>query len=236
MAVSGSIDGHVSHVPVGAEVVIPRARGARLPATPRVGVLATSRFESEAVAAALAGSAPVATVVQCAGLDQRTLAHEISGIDVLLVEAKVDPNALAAALAACPAAPASLALVVVGVDGARDDLAAWVRAGAIALLGPDVGLAELAAAVGAAARGERSCSASVTTFLLENMTRRPPGNGARGTALLTPRELEIAALLQEGLSNKQIARKLQIQIATVKNHVHNVLAKLEIHSRNQTRI
>jgi two-component system, NarL family, nitrate/nitrite response regulator NarL len=48
---------------------------------------------------------------------------------------------------------------------------------------------------------------------------------------LTRRELEVLGLLEEGLSNKQIARRLGIELSTVKNHVHNVLAKLGVARR-----
>lgn len=50
---------------------------------------------------------------------------------------------------------------------------------------------------------------------------------------LTRREQEISTLLSEGLSNKQIARDLSIEVSTVKNHVHNILVKLEASSRGQ---
>ena len=50
---------------------------------------------------------------------------------------------------------------------------------------------------------------------------------------LTPRELQICGLLQAGQSNKEMARQLQISEATVKNHVHNVLEKLQVRSRWQ---
>jgi len=50
---------------------------------------------------------------------------------------------------------------------------------------------------------------------------------------LTRREREIISLLSEGLSNKQIACDLSIEVSTVKNHVHNVLVKLEVQSRSQ---
>jgi len=53
---------------------------------------------------------------------------------------------------------------------------------------------------------------------------------ANGT-LLTRREREIVRLIGDGLSNKEIARSLQIELATVKNHVHNVLEKLHVGSR-----
>ncbi len=48
---------------------------------------------------------------------------------------------------------------------------------------------------------------------------------------LTRREREIASLIQEDLSNKEIAVRLRIEVATVKNHVHNLMEKLNIHRR-----
>src|SRR6202008_2087003 len=51
--------------------------------------------------------------------------------------------------------------------------------------------------------------------------------------VLTQREREIVALLEQGLSNKEIARSLQIGYATVKNHVHSILSKLQIRRRGE---
>ena len=48
---------------------------------------------------------------------------------------------------------------------------------------------------------------------------------------LTIRESEIVRLIEQNLSNKQIATRLGIEVATVKNHVHNLLEKLNVHSR-----
>jgi two-component system, NarL family, nitrate/nitrite response regulator NarL len=50
---------------------------------------------------------------------------------------------------------------------------------------------------------------------------------------LTVRECEILELIEFGLSNKEIARKLRIEVGTVKNHVHNILEKLNVRRRNQ---
>jgi two-component system nitrate/nitrite response regulator NarL len=50
---------------------------------------------------------------------------------------------------------------------------------------------------------------------------------------LTRREREIVALIDQGLSNKEIARRLVIEVATVKNHVHNILEKLRVGSRGE---
>lgn len=50
---------------------------------------------------------------------------------------------------------------------------------------------------------------------------------------LTPRQIQVALCIAQGLSNKQIARDLGISIATVKDHVHAILMKLEIESRGK---
>jgi DNA-binding NarL/FixJ family response regulator len=60
-------------------------------------------------------------------------------------------------------------------------------------------------------------------------TRPPSGT----EAALTRREREIVALIDQGLSNKEIARRLVIEVATVKNHVHNILEKLRVGSRGE---
>jgi DNA-binding NarL/FixJ family response regulator len=50
---------------------------------------------------------------------------------------------------------------------------------------------------------------------------------------LTPREGEILGMIELGLSNKEIARNLRIEVGTVKNHVHNILEKMNVRRRNQ---
>ncbi len=59
------------------------------------------------------------------------------------------------------------------------------------------------------------------------------GNGHVGAALLSRREVQIAHLIDRGLTNKQIARELGIEAATVKNHVHNMCEKLDVHRRGE---
>jgi DNA-binding NarL/FixJ family response regulator len=50
---------------------------------------------------------------------------------------------------------------------------------------------------------------------------------------LSPRELQIAQLIDSGLPNKAIGRQLGIEAATVKNHVHNICEKLKVHRRGE---
>lgn len=61
----------------------------------------------------------------------------------------------------------------------------------------------------------------------------PNLNGDGAVIDLTPRECEIAQMIELGLSNKEIARHLGIEVGTVKNHVHNILEKLQVRRRHQ---
>ena len=61
----------------------------------------------------------------------------------------------------------------------------------------------------------------------------PVGNGHADTMPLSRRELQIAHLIDCGLTNKQIGRQLGIEAATVKNHVHNLCEKLKVHRRGE---
>src|SRR5256884_2994689 len=61
----------------------------------------------------------------------------------------------------------------------------------------------------------------------------PVGNGHADTMPLSRRELQIAHLIDRGLSNKQIGRRLGIEAATVKNHVHHLCEKLKVHRRGE---
>jgi DNA-binding NarL/FixJ family response regulator len=57
----------------------------------------------------------------------------------------------------------------------------------------------------------------------------PPSGGA--PEILTPREREILGWMAAGLQNKEIAQKLDLRLATVRNHIHNTLEKLDVHSK-----
>jgi len=78
------------------------------------------------------------------------------------------------------------------------------------------------------------CSPRVAGALLRRIAAlATDGRSDRVPAHLTNREREIMGLIDEGLSNKEIAKRLRIEVATVKNHVHNILEKLQVHRRGE---
>ena len=91
---------------------------------------------------------------------------------------------------------------------------------------------DLFAAVGCALRGELMCSPRIAALLFNRMASLSNGPGTDfADAPLTRREREIAVLIARNLPNKEIAQHLRLGPTTVKNHVHNILQKLNIHRR-----
>jgi two-component system, NarL family, nitrate/nitrite response regulator NarL len=91
---------------------------------------------------------------------------------------------------------------------------------------------ELVESLRRAARGGSACSQDVAEALLRRVRENPRGDSAFGGSL-TEREAQVAELVADGLSNKAIASRLSIELATVKNHVHSILEKLRVHSRGE---
>jgi two-component system response regulator DegU len=74
------------------------------------------------------------------------------------------------------------------------------------------------------------------TRLIEEMQQKRPAPKPSLSTSLSPREMEILELLVRGQSNQQISRNLSISVSTVKNHVHNIIAKLGVSDRVQAAI
>lgn len=124
-------------------------------------------------------------------------------------------------------------LVVLGATGSDADLVRFIAEGARACVLVSQGLAELVAVL-EMIRENRSPSSGRITQLVIGAIHRLSGNLPPGQeAGLTQREEEIFRLIQEGLSNKEIANQLHITPNTVKNHVHHLLEKLKVRSRHE---
>jgi DNA-binding NarL/FixJ family response regulator len=115
----------------------------------------------------------------------------------------------------------------------QDDLVECFTAGAHGCVPEDCSLHDLCEAIEKVAAGEILCSHSVVHSMFHRMAEktkegRPDRNNAPA---LTSRELEIVGLIAEHLSNKQIARRLSVSLYTVKNHIHNIVDKLDVSGR-----
>ena len=124
------------------------------------------------------------------------------------------------------------AVIGLAVSDTEQDVVAGMEAGLAGYVSRDGSLDDLVAAVESAARGELRCSPQLAGTLLRRLAALSAGRQARPEPpRLTNREREIAQLLQQNLSNKEIATRLGIEVATAKNHVHNLLEKLNVRRR-----
>jgi DNA-binding NarL/FixJ family response regulator len=168
-----------------------------------------------------------------------------------VVASAARPSQLDAELASCPEAvvlldvtrsgTASLSglrnrwpshrVVAFGVPDDVGEIVAYAEAGVSGYVTLEGSLAELLATLDGVAQDEVPCSPRIAAALIRRVATLAGTSRPELNVRLSRRELEILSLVEEGLSNKQIARRLYITVATVKNHVHSILGKLEVRSR-----
>jgi two-component system nitrate/nitrite response regulator NarL len=152
--------------------------------------------------------------------------------DIVLVEMAM-PESVAVIRALAAAAP-DVKVIALGLDEREPDVIACAEAGISGYVTRDASLDDLAETIESVARGEMPCSPGVAATLLRRVTALAAQQDVQPADVpLTRRELQILHLLDEGLSNKEIAERLFIEVATVKNHVHNILEKLNVQRRGE---
>jgi DNA-binding NarL/FixJ family response regulator len=129
-----------------------------------------------------------------------------------------------------------LKVIGMGLIPSQSDIVAFVQAGASGFILKNASVPEVLRTLRAVARGEKVLPPTLTHSLfsdvIEHALRR--GKGSLNSAVrMTKRERETIVLIADGMSNKEIALRLNIATYTVKSHVHNILEKLALHSRLQ---
>lgn len=127
-------------------------------------------------------------------------------------------------------------ILMLGLSELESDVLACIEAGAAGYLPQEASLEDLLNNIHAIAAGEALCCPKVAGLLLSRVAEAGREKQLRqvlGFPNLTRRELEIVASIEEGLSNKEIAIRLQIEVQTVKNHIHNILEKLKLNDRRE---
>lgn len=118
-------------------------------------------------------------------------------------------------------------VIVFGLS--RDDVIPCAQAGASGLHLRSESFDQLLTLIRGVENGLGSCSSEVTEILMSRI--RSDATTGHPKVSLTAREAEILRLVEQGLTNKQIATRLYVSVHTVKNHMHNLLAKLGAQSR-----
>ena len=167
--------------------------------------------------------------------DTLGLARELVPDVVLLDMALEDSRATARAMRA---AVPQTTIVALAIPESEGYVVSCAEAGISAYVARDGSLDELLGTILRAADGEVVCPPRIAGGLFRRVAtlaaqRELPPAEERPMTRLTAREAEVMALIDEGLSNQQIARRLCIELPTVKNHVHSILDKLGASSRTE---
>lgn len=198
----------------------------------RVVIAADIRLYREGLAEMLGREAGITVVGTAADWPQSLARVRDLMPDVLLVDMAM-PESVFAVRSISAAAPV-VKVVALAVPESERDVIAYAEAGIAGYVTREASIEELVQAVESAARGELILSPRMAATLLRHVAVLATERGAdMPEARLTTRELEIVELIDDGLSNKEIARRLSIGLPTVKNHVHHILEKLHVTRRSE---
>lgn len=177
----------------------------------------------------------VVAVVQDAGALRAVL--ERVSIDLLLVD--VSPGIAALDVSSITDDHPGLVSMALGLAEQDADVLQCGRAGFAGYVPRDASLQALVVRMRECLDGRLTCPPSIAASLLRALHADDDAPAyapavslvAPAPSKLSPREVCVARLLRRGLSNKEIARDLDISVATVKHHVHSILEKLELPGR-----
>jgi two-component system nitrate/nitrite response regulator NarL len=198
-------------------------------------ILSDIRFSREGLAEVLGRDGTFQIVVAAAVVEEACAFLASTPTGVVLIDTAL-PNGIAAVETLCQCA-SEAKIVAFALMETETEVIAWARAGIAGYIPRNTPLSALVGLLISIVHGEQVCSSRVASDMLRWIAQ-----SARTTAQaqpvavqpgLTSREQEIARLMSASLSNKEIARRLGISLATTKSHVHNILAKLGVRKRGQ---
>jgi DNA-binding NarL/FixJ family response regulator len=185
------------------------------------GIAAFLRSDKR-VEAAQVESDPAGLDAKAAGFRADLVLFDVTGDDVIPLAGIVR--------ARCP----EVVAVAMAVAEVAEEVIACADAGFAAYIPRGASAADMIAIVDLAVRGETVCDPRIARSLFDELAhRRRRTDPMLPDECLTPREVETARMLARGLTNKEIAKELHLSVATIKNHVHSVIRKLQVRSRLQ---
>ncbi|HYN36845.1 MAG TPA: response regulator transcription factor [Actinomycetota bacterium] len=182
----------------------------------------------------LEGEADIEVVGEASDGTEAVKLAEESTPDVVLMDVRMPKRSGIEATRAIKDTLPSTRILMLTISDEEADLYEAIKAGASGYLLKEISIDEVANAVRQVSQGQSLISPSMASKLLSEfatMVKRRDERSQMPGPRLTERELQVLRLVAKGLNNKDIGDELFISENTVKNHVRNILEKLQLHSR-----
>lgn len=206
----------------------------------RINILLVNeiRLIGNVIAAALEDEPDIRVVGRATSIDDALQIVKEKDIDIALISTRLPQQGALKLTAAITRMAPETKVLALGLAEEKKRVLRYVEAGATGYILKDDSLDNLIDTVRAAMQGKVFVSPKIAAAMMERLSDLAQmfsdiENSVLDDVGLTPREFEVLELIGQGMTNQQIADQLFIEVGTVKNHVHNILDKLNVTSRGE---
>ena len=202
----------------------------------RVFIVNTDRLYAESIAALLSARENISIAGSLTEPARAIEAIKSSSVDVLLINVNSPGANFVHLTRQIKKELLTVRVIIFGLEQNDKSIMEFVEAGVNGYVLTNASFEELLFTITAVHRGQTPCSPEVAAMAFRRigeLSRERSEQSQRREAVLTPREKSILGLVASGYVNKDIAKRLNISLFTVKNHVHNILGKLQVSHRVQ---
>jgi two-component system nitrate/nitrite response regulator NarL len=202
----------------------------------RVLIVHESRIVRDGIASLL-GQAPNIIVVEPTLQETEPQEGQVGGtVDIVLLVSEICPNVSENRIQKIKQTYFNAKVVVLGALGTENETLECIENGASGYILPNSSLEHIIETIYSVHKGEASCPPHILAVLFERISSlRFQLQIIQDNELesLTTREFEILQYISDGMSNKEIATNLKVELQTIKNHVHAILEKLQVRNRRE---
>lgn len=202
----------------------------------RMLLIEDNRLLREGITAMINGQPDMKVVAASGGNENAVARARTVRAQVILVDLGLRNQNGVRLVASLRKAVPELKVIGMGLIPTQSDIIEFVQAGASGFILKDATVDDFLRTIRSVAHGGKVLPPPLTGSLFSHVVEYALKNGKdklNRAVRMTNREREIIALIAEGLSNKEIALRLNVAIYTVKSHVHNIMEKLTLHTRLQ---
>ena len=190
------------------------------------------------IASALEGEVDINIAGCVTGVEEALEKAQNEQIDVVLISTRLPDQGALRLTQQITQSVSCVNVLVLGLSEHREDVLKYIEAGAKGYVLKNDSVEDLLVTIRSAYTGKAKVSPEIAAALMNRVSELAQrfsnlNPDLHSTGQLTARELEILELVGQNFTNQQIANQLIIEIGTVKNHVHNILNKLNVSSRQE---